>query len=318
MSSVEVKLLRVDRIFHPGELLEGIITVRTPHPTLPHLGIWVKAEGTVNLQLSSKALGVLESLYSNVKPIPLLSSHFEAAPAGQLEGPTNQIPFSVKLDPAESSSVLLETYHGAYVSVTYAISVEVRRPVLKRTLQASAEFIIEGPRGRRPPPDPTFVDFALTPDNQPEALGSAIRAAGFQVSGRVATRCCLAEPLTGELRLDHCGTQLHSIDLQVLRVEAVRVGGRMATEVTDVQTTQIADGAPPAGLALPLHVVLPRLLTCPTLSADAFSVAFRARVQLTFIAEPPRKWALRPDAATEARPDTVVASLDVPLHLLRC
>lgn len=43
--------------------------------------------------------------------------------------------------------MLLETYHGAYVSVTYAISAEVRRPVLKRTLQASAEFIIEGPRG---------------------------------------------------------------------------------------------------------------------------------------------------------------------------
>lgn len=45
-----------------------------------------------------------------------------------------------------------------------------------------------------------------------------VRAAGFQVSGRVATRCSLAEPLTGELRLDHCGAQLRSIDLQVSRV----------------------------------------------------------------------------------------------------
>lgn len=56
MSTVEVKLLRADRIFHPGELLEGVITVRTPHPTLPHLGIWVKAEGTVNLQVNQTML----------------------------------------------------------------------------------------------------------------------------------------------------------------------------------------------------------------------------------------------------------------------
>lgn len=40
---------------------------------------------------------------------------------------------------------------------------------------------------------------------------------------------------------------------------------------------------------------------------SAFSVAFRARVQLTFAAEPPRKKAARPDAAAEARPDTVVS-----------
>jgi hypothetical protein len=60
-----------------------------------------------------------------------------------------QIPFRVELEPAESASALLETYHGAYVSITYAVSVEVKRPVLKRTLQASTEFIVEGPRGQR-------------------------------------------------------------------------------------------------------------------------------------------------------------------------
>jgi hypothetical protein len=51
MSTVEVKLSRADRIFRPGEVLEGVITVRTPHPVFAHLGIWVKAEGNANLQV---------------------------------------------------------------------------------------------------------------------------------------------------------------------------------------------------------------------------------------------------------------------------
>lgn len=44
---------------------------------------------------------------------------------------------------------------------------------------------------------------------------SPLSSDGFRVSGRVATRCCLAEPVSGELRLEHCAALLKSIDVQV-------------------------------------------------------------------------------------------------------
>ncbi|XP_026682036.1 Down syndrome critical region protein 3 homolog [Diaphorina citri] len=50
-------------------------------------------EGSVNLTLSSKTVGVFEALYNSAKPIQLLSIELELAAAGKMPSGTTQIPF---------------------------------------------------------------------------------------------------------------------------------------------------------------------------------------------------------------------------------
>ena len=52
----------------------------------------------------------------------------------------------------------------------------------------------------------------------------------------------------------------------------------MAKEATDIQVTQVADGDVAAGLELPIHMVLPRLYTCPSVSARAWGVSFELSI----------------------------------------
>jgi hypothetical protein len=64
------------------------------------------------------------------------------------------------------------------------------------------------------------------------------KAGGFRITGRVATRCALSEPITGELTVDSSTVPIRSIELQLLRVESVNAGEKMATETSEIQSTQ--------------------------------------------------------------------------------
>lgn len=61
---------------------------------------------------------------------------------------------------------------------------------------------------------------------------------GFKITGRVVTQCSLSEYVTGELTVDHSAVPISSIDIQLLRVESVAAGDRMATETSEIQSTQ--------------------------------------------------------------------------------
>jgi high-affinity nickel permease len=41
---------------------------------------------------------------------------------------------------------------------------------------------------------------------------------------------------------------------------------------TEIQNIQIGEGDVPCGLAIPIHMVFPRLFTCPTLATSSFKV----------------------------------------------
>ncbi|NWR42662.1 DSCR3 protein, partial [Regulus satrapa] len=45
-----------------------------------------------------------------------------------------------------------------------------------------------------------------------------------------------------------------------------------ARDATEIQNIQIADGDVCRGLAIPIHMVFPRLFTCPTLETTNFIV----------------------------------------------
>jgi hypothetical protein len=66
-------------------------------------------------------------------------------------------------------------------------------------------------------------------------------AGGFRIVGKIATQSLLSEPVLGELVVMKSAFPIRSIDIQLLRVESVAAGDGMATESSEIQTTQVND-----------------------------------------------------------------------------
>lgn len=116
-----------------------------------------------------------------------------------------------------------------------------------------------------------------------------ISQGGFRVTGKLATQCSLQDPLSGELTVEASSVPITSIDIHLLRVESIIVGERIVTETSLIQSTQvltmtillvviskcfanqdhvqIADGDVCRNMSLPIYVLLPRLLMCPSVFA---------------------------------------------------
>jgi len=63
--------------------VKGVIVVQSKGE-LSHNGIMLTMEGSVNLQLSAKSVGVLEAFYNSLKPIQLVNYNVEIAKPGKL------------------------------------------------------------------------------------------------------------------------------------------------------------------------------------------------------------------------------------------
>ncbi|EFJ13272.1 hypothetical protein SELMODRAFT_122835 [Selaginella moellendorffii] len=285
MARVDVKLHRASRIYRPSEVVDGVVTI-TSLSGLSHQGIRLTALGSVIIQAT---VGVIESLYSSVKPMVILKKAMDLSGAGKLGIGKSEVCvfFSLSLSSQGDGvvGVLYETYHGAYINIQYQVIVEVVRGYLQKPYTANFEFFVEGHRARLLS-RPESVSFYITHDTQNHFLLPAIRSGGFKVTGKVATQCLVSEPLTGELTVEYSNTPLLSIDVLLFRVESILVSDRSSTERTEIQTTQIADGDVCRGVAIPIYVILPRLLTCPTLSANTFSVNFELCIKITFDTRP--------------------------------
>ncbi|OAE35820.1 hypothetical protein AXG93_4225s1240 [Marchantia polymorpha subsp. ruderalis] len=276
------------------------------------------------VQLSARSVGVFEALYNTVKPIQLMSKTLDISPAGKILPGVLELPFHLSIDVPNGIVIvpngapietLFETYHGAYVNIQYLLTVDVIRGYLQKSLSATTEFIIESRPGRfqRSLVVPESVNFYITQDTQKHALLPVIRSGGFRVTGRIATQCSLTEPLMGELIVEKSAVPIYSIDVQLFRVESVAAGDRMATESSEIQSTQIADGDVCRGVKLPIYIILPRLCTCPTLSAGAFSLEFELSIVITFDAGFSKNYThVEPVASKQ-----LVALESIPLRLVR-
>jgi len=140
--SVDIKLNRADRIYRPGDKVRGVVIVNSSG-NLSHNGITLEADGGVQLQLSSKNVGLFEAFASAARPIQLIHLTFELAKPGKLPSGVTELPFEFPLEPLEG--VLYETYHGVFVNIQYGISVEIARSLLAKNLQKTVEFIVELP-----------------------------------------------------------------------------------------------------------------------------------------------------------------------------
>ncbi|XP_036870665.2 vacuolar protein sorting-associated protein 26C isoform X3 [Manis javanica] len=65
-TSLDIKIKRANKVYHAGEMLSGVVVISSKD-SVQHQGVSLTVEGTVNLQLSAKSVGVFEAFYNSVK-----------------------------------------------------------------------------------------------------------------------------------------------------------------------------------------------------------------------------------------------------------
>ncbi|XP_010549062.1 PREDICTED: Down syndrome critical region protein 3 homolog isoform X2 [Tarenaya hassleriana] len=316
-ASVNIKLSRSNRIYRPSEPVEGKIVIKSPS-SISHQAVRLSVNGSVNLQVRGGSAGVIESFYGVLKPIPIVKKTVEVRSSGKFGSGTTEIPFSITLrDPGENASEkFYETFHGSDINIQYLLTVDIARGYLHKPLSATMEFIIESDKVNLPEPllSPEMVIFYITQDTQRHPLLTELKTGGFRVTGKMSTQRSLQDPLSGELTVEASSIPITSIDIHLLRVESILVGERIVTETSLIQSTEIADGDVCRNLAIPIYVILPRLLTCPTTFAGPFSVEFKVCIAISFESKVAKAHQPKSDPTA---PRLWMAMEKLPLELVR-
>ncbi|XP_038832399.1 vacuolar protein sorting-associated protein 26C isoform X2 [Salvelinus namaycush] len=249
-ASLDIRLKRANKVYHEGEVLAGVVAIVSKE-AVQHQGITLTMEGIVNLQLSSKSVGVFEAFYNSVKPIQLITSNIEVVKQGKVPGGKTEIPFEFPLH-TKGNKVLYETYHGVFVNIQYTLRCDMKRSLLAKDLSKTCEFMVHCLRSLLPK---------------------------FLIRGHLdATNCVITKPLTGELVVESSDVAIKSIELQLVRVETCGCAEGYARDATEIQNIQIAEGDVCHSLPIPIYMVFPRLFTCPTLETINFKVEFEVNV----------------------------------------
>ncbi|XP_006785123.1 vacuolar protein sorting-associated protein 26C [Neolamprologus brichardi] len=272
--TLDIRLKRANKVYREGETVAGVILLVCKE-ALQHHGISLSMEGVVNLQLSSKSVGVFEAFYNSVKPIQLISSNIEVAKAGKIPGGKTEIPFEFPLH-TKGNKVLYETYHGVFVNIQYTLRCDMKRSLLAKDLSRSCEFIVHC-QPQKSKVIPTPVNFTITPDTLQSREKNSLPK--FLIRGHLdATNCVISLPLTGEVVVENSDVPIKSIELQLVRVETCGCAEGYARDATEIQNIQIAEGDVCHSLAIPIYMIFPRLFTCPTLETTNFKVEFEVNV----------------------------------------
>ncbi|CAH0546368.1 unnamed protein product [Brassicogethes aeneus] len=282
--TLDIKLKRVDKVYHEGDNITGVIVVTSNSDFFKHEGITLTAEGSVNLQISSKNVGIIEAFYNSIKPIQLLSITCDVTGSGKLPAGTTQIPFEIPLK-AKANQYLYETYHGVYVNISYALRCDVKRSFLSKDLQKQQQFLIQYKPGKNPNPQIITDDSRrITFDLSPASLASGGNGApDFLLNGEFETNCCnITKPFKGFLSLIKCAVPIRSIELQLVRVETCGCAEGYAREATEIQNIQIGDGDVSQKINIPIYMIFPRLFTCPTLITKNFKIEFEVNIVIVF------------------------------------
>jgi hypothetical protein len=230
---------------------------------------------------------------SSLSAVTILKEDIDMDSSGSLPGGDLELPFKFTVRP-RSGEALVETYHGVYVSVTYGITAQLKKPPSAFSMLSSSapiehqvEFTVHVPTAPAPgaEPDPGRVDIHLVPESlQNVREGSRASLPKFEIRGTLnqTKRCSLGAPFTGFIDVVHSDARIRSIDLQLVRVETVRTPEGEHTEPTEIQDLQIGEGDVPRGLPIPIFMIFPRLFTCPSARSPAFDVQFEVNLIITF------------------------------------
>ncbi|XP_058715894.1 vacuolar protein sorting-associated protein 26C isoform X3 [Poecile atricapillus] len=224
-TTLDVRVKRAGKVYRDGEVLSGVVVI-TSKDTVQHQGISLTMEGSVNLQLSAKNVGVFEAFCNTAK---------------------------------------------------YTLRCDMRRSLLAKDLTKTCEFIVHS-LSQKGKLLPSPVDFTITPETLQNVKERA-SLPKFLIRGHLnSTNCVITQPLTGELLVESAEAAVKSIELQLVRVETCGCAEGYARDATEIQNIQIADGDVCRGLPIPIHMVFPRLFTCPTLETTNFKVEFEVNI----------------------------------------
>ncbi|XP_033758853.1 LOW QUALITY PROTEIN: vacuolar protein sorting-associated protein 26C-like [Pecten maximus] len=277
--ALDLRLKKINKVYREGDLVSGVVVVES-RSDLQHQGILLAMEGAVTLQLSAKSVGLFEAFYNSLKPIQLVNYTLEIAKPGRLPSGKTEIPFEIPLK-AKGNKTLYETYHGVFVNIQYTLKADMKRSLLNKDLQKTCEFIVEY-KNQDEKPKLKPVNFTITPETLTNVKEKQ-NVPKFKVRGKLETSTlCITTPLKGELMVDSCESQIKSIEIQLVRVETCGCAEGYAKDATEIQNIQIADGDVCRGIAIPIHMVFPRLFTCPTLSTNNFKVEFEINIVIVF------------------------------------
>ncbi|XP_042315996.1 vacuolar protein sorting-associated protein 26C isoform X4 [Sceloporus undulatus] len=215
-TALDIKIKRANKVYHCGEVLTGVVVI-TSKDSIQHQGISLTMEGSVNMQLSAKSVGMFEAFYNSVKPIQIINSTVEMIKPGKLPSGKTEIPFEFPLQ-VKGNKILYETYHGVFVNIQYTLRCDMRRSLLAKDLTKTCEFIVHSPP-QKGKPTPSPVDFTITPETLQNVKERALLPK-FLIRGHLnSTNCIITQPLTGELVVVNSDAAVKSIELQLVRVE---------------------------------------------------------------------------------------------------
>lgn len=278
MASLDIKVKKASKVYNDGDIVKGVVVVNSKGD-LSHNGLTLTMEGSVNLQLSAKSVGVFEAFYNSLKPIQLVQYSLELAKPGKFPHGNTEIPFEMPLR-AKSNKKLYETYHGVFVNIMYTLKVDMKRSLLNKDLQKVSEFIVEHVSTEKIVEKP--VDFTSSPSSL-ENVRKQSSVPDFLIRGKIdSVNCSIAQPFSGEVVVDKSSIPIRSIELQLVRVETCGCAEGFARDPTEIQNIQLADGDVCRGLPIPIYMVFPRLFTCPTLTTGNFKIEFEVNVVVIF------------------------------------
>ncbi|XP_064561282.1 vacuolar protein sorting-associated protein 26C isoform X2 [Zonotrichia leucophrys gambelii] len=211
-TTLDVRVKRAGKVYRDGEILSGVVVI-TSKDTVQHQGISLTMEGSVNLQLSAKNVGVFEAFCNTAKPIQIISSTIEMVKPGKLPSGKTEIPFEFPLQ-MKGNKVLYETYHGVFVNIQYTLRCDLRRSLLAKDLTKTCEFIVHS-LSQKGKLLPSPVDFTITPETLQNVKERA-SLPKFLIRGHLnSTNCVITQPLTGELQVESAEAAVRSIELQL-------------------------------------------------------------------------------------------------------
>ncbi|XP_001985284.2 vacuolar protein sorting-associated protein 26C [Drosophila grimshawi] len=278
--SFEIKLKRENKVYYENDMLVGCVQFHCPSET-KHDGILLTLEGVVNLQLSSKTVGLFDAFYNSVKPINLLQNSLELSSPGKLSAGNSEFHFELPLVCKKEPRKLYETYHGVFISINYQLKcdVNVKRNFLGKSLQKVQQFCVQYKPAPLSEEATRAVPFSLSMINAKDR----VTMPRFLITGCLdRIESCVTMPITGSLTVQHTEAPIRSIEMQLVRVETCGCDEGYSKDATEVQTIQIVDGNVMPKLEIPIYMVLPRLFTCPTLLTKNFKIEFELNLVVLF------------------------------------
>lgn len=179
------------------ETVSGLIQIHCPSE-IKHDGISATIDGTVNLLLGNKSVGIIEAFSNSVKPIQLLCVTIPLASAGKLPQGLSELAFEFPLTCTKEPKTLYETYHGIFVNINYLVKCDIKRSFLAKSIQKTQQFVIQyRPIKRNQLKD---VNFSISPETLQKTAKERISMPRFLITGHLnATEWCVTKPFTGHV-----------------------------------------------------------------------------------------------------------------------